>query len=84
MIGQHVLLPWAREIEAADARLSGLITPALVAAIVAQIPDAWLADEPAFASVAQHRAAYEQYFCSRLAAPRAFVQEAVRAAAQHV
>jgi hypothetical protein len=84
MIGQHVLLPWAHEIEAADARLSALITPETVAAIVAQIPDAWLADEPAFASVAAHREAYERYFCSRLAAPRAFVQEAVRAAAQHL
>lgn len=84
MIGQHVLLPWAREIEAADARLSALITPAVVAAIVAQIPDAWLADEPAFSSVAAHRAAYERYLCSRLAAPRAFVMEAVRAAAQHL
>ena len=84
MIGQHVLLPWASEIEAADARLSALITPAVVAAIVAQVPEAWLADEPAFASVAAHRAAYERYFCSRLAAPRAFAMEAVRAAAQHV
>lgn len=84
MIGQHVLLPWAREIAAADARMAARITPEVVAAIVAQIPDVWLADEPAFANVAEHRAAYERYFCQRLAAPRHFVEEARRAAAQHL
>jgi len=84
MVNQHVLLPWAREIEAADARLSALVTPEVVAGIVALIPDAWLADEPAFTSVAEHRAAYRTYFCSRLAAPRVFALEAVRAAAQHL
>jgi hypothetical protein len=89
MIGQHVLLPWATEIEAADARLAAVITPEVVAGILAQVPDAWLADElasatPQFATPALHRAAYARYFAARLAAPRAFVQEAVRAAAQHV
>jgi hypothetical protein len=79
-IGQHVLLPWATAIAAADARLSALITPELVAAIVALIPDEWLAHDPLFADVAAHRAAYQRYFCSRLASPRSFVQEAVRAA----
>lgn len=84
MVRQHVLLPWARELAAADARLAARITPEVVAGIVAQIPDAWLAEEPAFASVAAHRAAYQDYFCHRLAAPRHFVEEALRAAAQHL
>lgn len=83
-IAQHVLLPWAKDIAAADARLVQRITPEVVAGIVALIPDAWLADEPAFPTVAAHREAYERYFCSRLAAPRAFVEEAVRVAASHV
>jgi hypothetical protein len=83
-IAQHVLLPWASAIDAADARLLPRLTPPVVAGIVSLIPDEWLADEPAFPSVAAHRDAYERYFRSRLAAPRAFVEEAVRAAAAHV
>ena len=83
-IAQHVLLPWATGIDAADARLAPRLTRQRIADIVALIPDAWLADEPAFPDVAAHRAAYERYLCRRLQAPRAFVEEAVRAAAAHV
>ena len=43
--------------------------------VVAGVPDAWLApDEPA-----ARRAAYVDYLCRRLQAPRAFAQEAIRA-----
>lgn len=83
-IGQHVLLPWASAIAAADERLSARITPQVVAGILDLIPDDWLARDPAFADAAAHRAAYQRYFCSRLAAPRHFVQEALRAAAPHL
>ena len=48
------------------------------------IPDAWLIDEPAFASPAEHRAAYLRYLQQRLAAPRAFVEEALRARSLHL
>jgi hypothetical protein len=83
-IKDHVLLPWASRIEAADEQLSARLTPALVSDIVGAIPDDWLAGDPAFDNVAAHRAAYERYFLARLAAPRAFAEEAVRAAAPPV
>ena len=84
MIGQHVLLPWATAIEAVDARLAPTITEDVVEAILAAIPDAWLEGEAAFTTPQAHRAAYRRYFSARLAAPRAFVQEAIRAAAGHL
>jgi hypothetical protein len=84
LIKHHVLLPWARGIEEADARLAQRITAAVIASIVAMIPDDWLGHEAVFDSVAEHRVAYETYLCSRLASPRAFVEEAVRAAAVHL
>ncbi|MBI5719553.1 MAG: aminotransferase class I and II [Burkholderiales bacterium] len=83
----HVLLPWAQEIAAADASLAPLLTPALVHDVLAQLPDSWLAGEPAFAGVAEHRAAYEAWFGARLAAREPLMrqlQEAQRAATQHV
>ena len=47
------------------------------------IPDAWLEGDTAFPPAAQ-RAAYREYFCRRLDAPRSFVEEAVRARSAHV
>jgi len=84
LIKDHVLLPFASRLEAADAQMSAALTPELLAGIVALIPDAWLEDEPAFADKATHRAAYLAYLQQRLAAPRAFTEEAIRAHAQHV
>ena len=55
-----------------------------IAAIVELIPAAWLGDEPRFGNVADHRAAYVAYLHRRLAAPRAFVEEAEHARAHLV
>jgi len=79
-IRDHVLLPWAKRIDEADVRLAARLTPGVVSAIVETIPEAWLGGEAAFAGVAEHRDAYRRYFAARLAAPRAFAEEASRAA----
>ena len=84
LVAQHVLLPWASELEVADATLPALLTPERLAAIVQLVPDAWLDDEPLFASKAAHRAAFLRYLQLRLAAPRPFVEEAIRARSLHV
>ena len=84
LIKDHVLLPFASALAAADAPMAAVLTPERLAEIVALIPDAWLQDEPMFASKVEHRAAYLNYLTLRLAAPRAFATEAVRAQAQHV
>jgi hypothetical protein len=87
LIAQHVLLPFASRLEAVDAPLAALLTPTLLADIVALIPDQWLNDvegDAAFANKEAHRAAYLGYLERRLAGPRTFVQEAVRARSQHL
>jgi hypothetical protein len=84
LIKDHVLLPFASELAAVDARMAASLSPERLADIVQLIPDAWLHDEPTFASKAAHRAAYLHYLTRRLSAPRAFAMEALRARAQHV
>lgn len=83
-IRQHVLLPFASRLAQVDAELAARLTPAVVRSIVAAIPDKWLSVEPPFASRAEQRAAYADYLLARLAPPRAFVEDALRAHAQLV
>jgi hypothetical protein len=83
-IRDHVLLPVASDIRAADTRLATLVNPELVDQVVAAIPDTWLEDETTFPDLDTHRAAYHDYLLARIAAPRAFVEEAVYARAQRI
>ena len=73
-ISEHVLLPFAGSIAAADGRLAPRVTPELLAETVAAVPGEWLnGDDPQI---------YADYLQRRLAAPRAFVAEAERAREQ--
>ncbi|GGK10723.1 HipA family kinase [Luteimonas terricola] len=81
LIRDHVLLPWASELEQADVRLSALLPPERLAQIVALVPDPWLQGGDGFASPQQQRDAYTSYLQQRLALPHAFVQEAIHARA---
>jgi hypothetical protein len=77
----HVLLPYAGSIEAADARLAGRISDALLADLVDALPDAWLPDDPVAGDARAQRLVYVRYLSRRLGAPRPFVEEADRARA---
>lgn len=79
LVKDHVLLPFASRLEEADAAMSALLPIEHIAGIVQAVPDAWLVGDTAFTSAEAHRAAYVDYFASRLEAPRAFVAEALRA-----
>ncbi|MGK4006891.1 HipA family kinase [Sorangium sp. So ce1036] len=58
LIQNHVLLPFAGDLAAADAALSALLTPERIAEIVAAIPDAWLVEqEPPVRLFGERRAA---------------------------
>ena len=70
-IAQHVLLPFAGSVEAADERLAPRVTRDLLAEIAAAVPDAWLDGAD--------RRLYVDYLCERLAGRSAFVAEAERA-----
>lgn len=83
-IRDHVLLPFAGDLEAADERLRPLLDDDTLAAILNDVPDALLMHAPEgrtppFETAATNRAAYLDYFRARLAEPRAWVAEAVRA-----
>ncbi len=76
-IRDHVLLPRASRIAEVDAELAACLTPAFLADLVGTIPAEWLTD----AGGEARRADYLDYLTQRLAAPRAFVTEAVNAGA---
>jgi hypothetical protein len=77
LIKDHVLLRYASRLAALDQSLAETMTADLVTAIVGWIPDAWLAGDEGGGDVAAVRAAYVRYLLDRLAAPRAFVEEAI-------
>ncbi len=83
-IRDHVLLPFAGELDQAHASLRPRLNPELLATIVDAIPDPWLDDEPRFNSHADHRRAYLTYLTNRLDASSIFVQEAQHARDQRL
>ena len=78
-IKDHVLLPFADALEDVDAVFSARLTPEVLTAIVAQIPDEWLGNET-FVDADAHRRAYVDYFVSRLQSPRAFAEITIKEA----
>jgi hypothetical protein len=78
---EHVLLPFAGSLAAADERLTPRIDEALLAELAAAIPDDWLPADPVVGGADEQRRAYVAYLLARLAARRAFVEEAERARA---
>ena len=74
VIADHVLLPFAEPIAAADERLAARAGDATLEAVVGAVPAEWLDGDG-------DRAAYTEYLRRRLAPPREFVEEAERARA---
>ncbi|HET9506352.1 MAG TPA: HipA family kinase [Gaiellaceae bacterium] len=70
-IAEHVLLPFAGSLAAADARLAGRVTEDLLRNVVTAVPEPWLGGSSS--------ETYVEYLGGRLAEPRAFVAEAERA-----
>jgi hypothetical protein len=78
-VADHVLLPYAAPIDEAGERLAPLVTDALLAALVAALPDVWLPHDALTGDADGQRAAYVRYLQVRLAARAAFTEEAERA-----
>ena len=81
-IKDHVLLPWASAVDAADERLSARLTVELLDTVLAAVPDSWLGGDAVHGTPAAQRAAYRSYFRERLAVRASLVQEIRRAADQ--
>ena len=77
-IAQHVLLPFADDVRAADTRARERLSGATFKAILAAVPDSWL--ELGYGDEAPDvvRAHYLEYLLARLEGSAAFVEEAAR------
>ncbi|MCI3933864.1 HipA family kinase [Streptomyces sp. AN091965] len=62
---QHALGRYGPDTRAADAELAPLVTEDLLRTVTADVPDAWLADEPGFATPDALREAYVTYLTAR-------------------
>jgi len=78
-IREHILLPFATEIDKADEAMTTLITEDKIRGVVNEIPDDWMKDNSPFKTISENRQAYVDYLTRRLEEPRNFVQEAIRA-----
>ena len=63
----HALASFAPDVAAAATELAPLVTEELLADVTAQIPDAWLLDEPGFATADDLRQAYARPLLARAA-----------------
>ena len=86
-IRDHVLLERATAMEEEDAELAARLDADTLAGILDGVPDAFLTDPLArdgFAEPAEARARYLTYLQTRMAAPRAWVEEAATARARRL
>ncbi|HVD29856.1 MAG TPA: HipA family kinase, partial [Mycobacteriales bacterium] len=77
----HVLIGCAPDVAAADRELAPLVTPPVLAAATADVPERWLVDEPGFGGPEEVRAAYAAQMLSRLDARDAWLPALEAAAA---
>jgi hypothetical protein len=78
-IRDHVLLQRAESLQEVDATLAAALTPDVIGDIVGLVPDEWLLAVSDGGTADGVRRDYAAYFSARLAAPRAFVREAIDA-----
>ncbi len=83
-IRDHVLLPMAGDVQAADGRLIGQLRDNVLSAVMNDVPDELLMDapegtSPPFETPEENRTAYCGYFTERLQGERPFVEEILKA-----
>jgi hypothetical protein len=69
----HALGHYGPDVRAADAELAPKVTEELLRGILAEVPDAWLADDPVFAAPDAAREAYVTYLHARVRASAAWL-----------
>ncbi|MCC9167302.1 HipA family kinase [Pontibacter harenae] len=78
-VKDHVLLPYATELDTINTEFRSLLNLERLQAIVALIPDDWLTGESPFESADEHREAYAKFLEIRLSSSEIFVKEAQNA-----
>lgn len=79
-VKDHVLLPFATELDLVDAEFRSVLTLEKIQAIVSLIPDEWLDIETDTTSAEEIRQVYIQFLMLRIANSEIFVKEAQHAA----
>jgi hypothetical protein len=74
-IGDHVLARFAGSVAEADARLAPLVTPDLLADVLALVPAEWLPDAPGTVGTGEVRELYVAYLAARAAASSHWLPE---------
>lgn len=77
-VKDHVLLPFAAELERADEHCKSILTPQLVRSVIALVPEEWLETEPGVSAV-EMRHIYEQFLLARIQSSEIFIKEALHA-----
>jgi hypothetical protein len=78
MVKDHVLLPYASELEQVDEHFKKILTPEIVQSIVETIPTEWLSNDTAPDAEA-NRDVYKQFLLNRIAHSHIFVKQAQHA-----
>jgi hypothetical protein len=79
LVKDHVLLPWATELEAVNEIFKAILTPEKIEAVIALIPDNWLEGETNFSDTTDHRKAYAYFLTTRLLHADTIIKEAQHA-----
>ncbi len=79
LIKDHVLLPWATELEAVDKAFRSILTPERIRAIISLIPVEWLQQESPNITANEKAEVYYQFLTLRLNHSEIFVKEAQHA-----
>lgn len=74
-VKDHVLLPFAGELEAVNKEYAPILTAEVINKIVARIPDSWLTDLQE-GTPQEHREVYAQYLLTRISLSNTFIKEA--------
>ncbi|MEP7372510.1 MAG: HipA family kinase [Chitinophagaceae bacterium] len=78
-VKDHVLLPWASELDKTDEAFRDILTPERIHAIVALVPEEWLTTDSPDLPANEKRKVYEQFLNTRLSSSTIFVNEAQHA-----
>jgi hypothetical protein len=76
MVREHVLLPWAEELNQAEQVFKEFITPSLVKEILEVIPDEWLEEDSDDLSPTDKKNAYHTFLTTRIANMQLLTKEA--------
>jgi hypothetical protein len=78
-VKDHVLLPYAAELDLADTEFRSILNSQRIHSIVSLIPDEWLQDDTSSITAEEKRNVYGKFLETRVAHSEKFVKEAKHA-----